>query len=35
MDRIRGFPIYHAIKPGVCLIEHKEKENKNIKKINT
>lgn len=30
MDKIRGFPIYHAIKPG-----DKEKENKKIKKIST
>ena len=35
MDKIRGFPIYHAIKPGVAPTEYKEKENKKIKKIST
>ena len=28
MDKIRGLPIYHAIKPGVAPAEYKEKENK-------
>lgn len=36
MDRFRGFPIYHAIKPGVAPAEYKEKEkNKKIKNIST
>lgn len=35
MDKIRGFPIYHAIKQGVTPAEYKEKENKKIKKIST
>jgi hypothetical protein len=34
MDRIRGFPIYHAIKPGVAPAAYKEKEKK-IKNIST
>lgn len=33
MDRIRGFPIYHAIKPGVAPAKYKE--NKKIKNIST
>lgn len=35
MDKIRGLPIYHAIKPGVAPAEYKEKENKKIKNIST
>ena len=27
MDKIRGLPIYHAIKPGVAPAEYKEKED--------
>lgn len=35
MDRIKGYPIYHATKPGIVPAEHKEKENIKIKTIST